>query len=158
MTIFLEIAPAFEKSSDLPNFDRCVLTTLEDQGIPIESEITIVVDNDERIRKLNHEFLGQDVPTDVLAFPAGHVDPDTGNPYLGDVIISYPRAKAQADAANHPISSELCLLTIHGVLHLLGHDHDRSDLKSEMWIAQAQILTKLGVQVNSPDFSTLSEY
>ena len=157
MTVFLDIAPSFVDSPNLPNFNRCVWTTLESQQALIDSDITIVIDDDDHIHKLNHEFLGQDSPTDVLAFPAGHHDPDTGHLYLGDLIISYPRAMEQAKAAGHPTSSELCLLTVHGVLHLLGYDHDQPELKAEMWHAQAEILSKLGVQVNSVDFSMQSD-
>jgi probable rRNA maturation factor len=153
MTIFLEITPTFADSSDLPNFNRCVLSTLENQGAPVDSDITIVVSDDDHIHKLNRDFLKQDAPTDVLAFPAGHIDPDTDHQYLGDVVISYPQATIQARTAGHPTSSELCLLTVHGVLHLLGYDHDRPEAKAEMWHAQAQILSILGVEVNSPEFS-----
>jgi len=157
MTVFLEIAPTFSDSSDLPNFTVCVLTTLENQQAPVNYDLTIVIGDDDHIHKLNREFLKQDAPTDVLAFPADHHDPDTGNLYLGDLIISYPGAKEQARVAGHPTSSELCLLTVHGVLHLLGSNHDQPDLKAEMWHAQAEILTKLGVQVNSIDFSMHKE-
>ncbi|MCK4724499.1 MAG: rRNA maturation RNase YbeY [Anaerolineales bacterium] len=157
MTVFLEIATTFADSPNLPNFKRCVVTTLESQQALFDSDITIVIDDDDHIHKLNQEFLGQDAPTDVLAFPAGHHDPDTGHHYLGDVVISYPRAEEQARAAGHPTSSELCLLIVHGVLHLLGYDHDQPELKAEMWHAQAEILSKLGVQVNSLDFSMQSE-
>lgn len=157
MTIFLEIAPAFADSSVLPNFNLCVLTTLENQDVSVDSDITIVVSDDDHIHKLNWDFLKQDAPTDVLAFPAGHIDPDTDHQYLGDVVISYPRATIQAKTAGHPTSSELCLLTVHGVLHLLGHDHDRPEGKAEMWHAQTQILSILGIEVNSPEYSIEAE-
>lgn len=154
MTVFLEVAPAYANLLEYRQFEHCVLTALENQGIPLESDVTIVVDNDVHIQQLNHEFLGNNIPTDVLAFPAGHIDPDTAHTYLGDVIISYPRAKVQAEKAEHSISSELNLLVAHGVLHLLGYDHDRPELKADMWAAQAQILSKLDVQIKSQEFST----
>lgn len=157
MTIFVEIAPEYQNSPDLPNFHKCILTTLDDQGVSIDYDLSLVLDHDERIRELNLEFLGQDKPTDVLAFPAQHVDPDSGNPYLGDVIISFPRAQAQAEEAGHSVSAELCLLTVHGILHLLGHDHDQPETKAKMWHAQNQILAGLGVQVNLSDISVQSE-
>jgi probable rRNA maturation factor len=157
MTIFIEIASTFQNSPDIPNFHKCILATLDDQGVSIDYDLSLVLDQDERLRELNHEFLGHDKPTDVLAFPALHVDPDSGNPYLGDIIISFPRAQAQAEKAGHSVSAELCLLTIHGILHLLGHDHDQPETKAKMWHAQNQILAELGVQINLFDISTQSE-
>lgn len=151
MTVYLEIAPRFEKSPNLPDIDHCVTATFENQETPLEADLTIVVDGDERIRELNINYLGQDKPTDVLAFPAGHIDPDTGHTYLGDIVISYPQAKTQAEAAGHLISSELCLLVVHGVLHLLGHDHDNPESRAIMWAAQQQILASLDVYVISPE-------
>lgn len=150
MTVYLEIAPQFEKSPHLPDFDHCVTATFENQETPIEADLTIVVDGDERIRELNNNFLGQDKPTDVLAFPAGHIDPDTGHTYLGDIVISYTQAKTQAEAAGHLISSELCLLVVHGLLHLLGHDHDTQESKAVMWSAQDLVLAHLDVNMISP--------
>jgi probable rRNA maturation factor len=67
--------------------------------------------------------------------------------YLGDVVISYPRAKEQAVSAGHLVADELLLLVVHGVLHLLGYDHAAPGEKRKMWAAQTDILRQLGVQV-----------
>lgn len=108
-------------------------------------EVTIVLTSEEKIRALNHRFANLDEPTDVLAFPAGNLDLATGKTYYGDVIIAMPLAQAQADRASHTLETELALLTVHGVLHLLGHDHtDRQDRK-RMWSAQSRILSTLGL-------------
>ena len=157
MTIFLEIDPTFAGSSELPDFTNCILAVFKDQGIPMDSDATIVLVDNERIHELNQEFLGEDKPTDVLAFPAGHVDPDTGHRNCGDVIISYPRAKEQALAAGHPLPSELSLLSVHGALHLLGFDHNNPESEAKMWHAQSKILNNLGIKVNSPNYSTHPE-
>ena len=85
------------------------------------------------------------MPTDVLSFPASETDPDTGASYIGDILISIPRAQAQADAAGHPLEAEVQLLVVHGVLHLLGYDHADAEEKALMWKAQAEILTGLGL-------------
>lgn len=154
MTIFLEIAPSFENSTDLPNFNDLVFSVFKDQEIPRESDVTIAVVDDDHIQKLNREFLGIDKPTDVLAFPAGHIDPDTDHRNIGDVVISFPRAKDQADSAGHLLSSELSLLTVHGLLHLIGFDHDRPESEDEMWQVQSKALMEMGISVNSPYFST----
>jgi probable rRNA maturation factor len=112
---------------------------------PPEAELSIILTNDARLHELNLNYLGIDAPTDVLSFPASETDPETGAPYLGDILISVPRAEAQAEAAGHPLESEVQLLVVHGVLHLLGHDHAEPDEKARMWKAQAEILEGLGL-------------
>jgi probable rRNA maturation factor len=74
--------------------------------------------------------------------------PETGRYYLGDVIISYPRALEQSAAAGHTVQDELQLLVVHGVLHLLGHDHATEEEKARMWADQQEILAGLGVRLS----------
>jgi probable rRNA maturation factor len=107
-------------------------------------EISIVITGNEQIRQLNAQYLGIDVPTDVLSFPADEVDPESGNPYLGDILIAFPYAQAQALTAGHAIGNELQLLVVHGVLHLLGYDHGQEADRIRMWAAQSELLRKLG--------------
>ncbi len=113
------------------------------------SDLTITIEQDERLRELNYQFLGINEPTDVLSFPSGEEDPDveTRRVYLGDIIISYPRAFEQASASGHPITSEIMLLVVHGTLHLLGYDHGDAESKQRMWSAQMDVLKILGVQL-----------
>jgi probable rRNA maturation factor len=87
--------------------------------------------------------MGIDAPTDVLSFPADLVDPDTRRRYLGDVIISLPRAEAQASENGQSLQDEVLLLAVHGVLHLLGHDHAEPEEKERMWAAQEAVLSHL---------------
>ncbi len=110
-----------------------------------DSELTIVLTDDARLKELNRDYLGIDAPTDVLSFPASETDPETGARYIGDILISIPRAKSQAKAAGHPLESEVQLLVVHGVLHLLGHDHADAEEKARMWKAQREILIQLGL-------------
>jgi probable rRNA maturation factor len=91
------------------------------------------------------EYLGVDAPTDVLSFPASESDPETGLPYLGDILISIPRAAQQAQAAGHSVEAEVQLLVVHGTLHLLGHDHAEAEEKTRMWNAQAEVMSRLGL-------------
>jgi probable rRNA maturation factor len=74
--------------------------------------------------------------------------PDTV--YLGDVVISYTKAREQAHAGGHPLEAELQLLVVHGVLHLLGHDHYSAAEKNVMWKAQAAVMKKLGAAITEP--------
>jgi probable rRNA maturation factor len=144
--IYLNIHEAFEKAvlpDLLENTARAVLEELSDEN----PDLTIAIEDDEALRSLNQQFLEIDAPTDVLSFPAEETDPETGNLYLGDIIISFPRATAQAESAGHPVQAELQLLVIHGMLHLLGYDHVTPELKEEMWELQAQFLRKLDIAI-----------
>jgi len=110
-------------------------------------DVTIMVEDDDYLRGLNQQFLGIDAPTDVLSFPSEETDPDSGHMYLGDIAISYPRATEQAASAGHDVDSELQLLVIHGMLHLLGYDHSTADQKAEMWQLQERLLGLLSIQI-----------
>lgn len=123
--------------------ERAGLAALAHQSA--DGELTVVLTDDAQLRQLNREYLGVDSATDVLSFPASELDPDTGRAYLGDVVISVPRAEAQARASGHPLASEVQLLVVHGVLHLLGHDHGQAEERARMWTAQAQVLQGIGL-------------
>ncbi len=105
--------------------------------------LTVVISTDAQLQELNRQYLGVDSPTDVLSFPAGELDPESEAMYLGDILISYPRALAQAEAAGHAVQAELQLLVVHGTLHLLGFDHAEEDDKALMWKTQEEILAQL---------------
>ena len=85
--------------------------------------VTLVVTSDRRIRGLNRTWRGQDKATDVLSFPAGD-DPGPA-PHLGDIVISRETAARQARHEGHSLATELRVLALHGLLHLLGYDHER---------------------------------
>jgi probable rRNA maturation factor len=109
-------------------------------------DLTVVLSDDAQLRELNRKYLGIDASTDVLSFPAGETDPATGESYLGDVVISVPQADLQARTAGHSLETEIQLLVVHGVLHLLGHDHAEPEARARMWTAQAETLRRLGLQ------------
>ncbi len=118
---------------------------LEHEAESLDADLSIILTDDTRLHDLNLNYRGVDAPTDVLSFPASETDPETGARYLGDILISVPRAQAQAEATGHPLEAELQLLVVHGVLHLLGHDHARAREKARMWKTQAEILEGLGL-------------
>jgi probable rRNA maturation factor len=124
---------------------RAAQETLIFEKVEGEADLTLLLTDDEQLRQLNSQYLGIDAPTDVLSFPAGDPDPDTEALYLGDVVISVPRAAEQARAGGHALEAELQLLVVHGVLHLLGHDHAEEAQKERMWQAQAGVLARLGL-------------
>ncbi|HEX7619926.1 MAG TPA: rRNA maturation RNase YbeY [Anaerolineales bacterium] len=142
--INIEIIPDFRRVFMPAILERAAKAALLQQSAP-EADLTLVLTGDTQIQALDREYLDKDVPTDVLSFPSCETDPETGRRYLGDIIISVPRAEAQSIAAGHSLDAELSLLVIHGVLHLLGHDHAGAKEKARMWAAQSEVLTQLGI-------------
>ncbi len=142
----LQVAPAFAGAVSEDRLRQAAEAALRHEDSL--GQVTVVVTDDVGIQELNRDFLGIDAPTDVLSFGAQEasglfvVAPEAGN-YLGDVIISYPRAAAQAAEQGHPAAREIDLLVIHGLLHLLGYDHATEAEQATMWARQDEILTSL---------------
>jgi probable rRNA maturation factor len=139
-----------------PNsLQQAALTTLLHLGMEEPFELAVVVTDDRTLHELNLRHRGVNSPTDVLAFPDDTRGPFVDAPdmprYLGDVIISFPRAQAQAADAGHTVEAELQLLVVHGVLHLLGYDDAQKEARVRMWAAQNDILRLLGVDVRLPE-------
>jgi probable rRNA maturation factor len=139
----INIESTFTFSKDL--IERAVQATLKHQSQSLDCDLTFVLTDDAQLKELNRDYLGIDAPTDVLSFPASESDPETGARYIGDVIISMPYATRSAEKAGHGLEAEVQLLVVHGVLHLLGHDHAEAEEKERMWKAQAEILESLGL-------------
>jgi probable rRNA maturation factor len=146
ISVEVQLAPAFTGTVSADPLKRVAREVLHLEGVP--GQVTLVITDDEGIRALNREYVGIDTPTDVLAFSAREdvgsfvIAPGAGE-YLGDVIISYPRAIAQAREQGHAVDKELCLLTIHGMLHLLGYDHESKPDKAAMWAKQEALLAQV---------------
>ncbi|WP_457622359.1 rRNA maturation RNase YbeY [Persephonella sp.] len=96
------------------------------------SEISITLTDNETIRDINKRWRGKDRPTDVLSFPINEKPPKYRYKILGDVVISLPYAKEQAEKIGLSYREEVLRLLIHGVLHLLGYDHERSEEDAEI--------------------------
>jgi probable rRNA maturation factor len=143
--IHIEITAGLEIQVDPSLLEGAAAGVLAYLGMSGEDSLTILITGDQKIQELNRQFRGVDAPTDVLAFPAGHADPESGGTYLGDVVISFPQALNQAAEAGHPVQAEIQLLVVHGVLHLVGYDHGEPEGKAEMWAAQRAILEGLGL-------------
>ena len=142
----VQIAPAFGEALSAERLSAVAREVLRQEDAA--GQVTLVITDDQGIRELNRDFLGVDAPTDVLAFSAQEGDKSfivspEAQEYLGDVIISYPRAVAQAAELGHPLDLELHLLIVHGLLHLLGYDHAEEDEKTVMWARQDEILHSL---------------
>lgn len=123
---------------------------LTHQAITQPAALTLLLTDDDALHQLNRDFRQVDAPTDVLSFPGGDVLPGSGLLYLGDIAISVPYATRQAQTEGHSLLAEMQLLTVHGVLHLLGYDHMEPDEKAAMWAVQADILQNLGAEIVRP--------
>lgn len=104
------------------------------------SAIVILLSDDARLRALNRQHRGKDRPTNVLSFPAG-----AGQNHLGDIAIAYGVTRCEAGAAGKPLLDHLLHLTVHGVLHLLGYDHERPSEADRMEALEREILAELGI-------------
>ncbi len=153
-TIEVQIDEQFQAQVQPDPLHQAALATLVYQRVEEPCELAVVVTDDEALRELNRRHRGVDAPTDVLAFPGETRGPFVGAPgllrYLGDVIVSFRRAEAQAAKAGHDVQIELQLLVVHGVLHLLGHDDVTDEQRVQMWAAQAEILQALDVEAHFP--------
>lgn len=103
---------------------------LDEEGISPSAELSILLVDADHIKRLNARFAGNDYATDVLAFPMMEDDDTTS--MLGDVVISPEVAARNAEKLGHDVSEELEVLLVHGTLHLLGYDHQRTDDKARM--------------------------
>ena len=146
--INIAIAKKYKNLVDLEQLQLAAQTVLNILRPSVEYELTIAVEDDANVQKLNKQFRQIDSTTDVLSFEANDLNPESGLLYIGDIIISYPKALSQSNAAGHPVLSELQLLVVHGLLHLLGYDHSESEEKEKMWAVQGNILAQLGVTIN----------
>jgi probable rRNA maturation factor len=109
------------------------------KGRPFDCLIT----TDAELQRLNREFRGKDAPTDVLSFPAAAPLLPCSSPRLGDLAISLPRARAQAAQFGHAVDQEIQILLLHGVLHLLGMDHETD--RGRMARAESRWRARLGL-------------
>ena len=126
-----------------------IRVALNHESAPAGAGLSVLITDNESVAALNRQFRGIDAPTDVLSFPAGPDGATTSESrYLGDLAIAYPYAYQQASRQRHDIDDSLALLVVHGVLHLLGYDHDTPERREKMWTAQSAILIALGLSTD----------
>lgn len=136
----------------------CIGTALAQEEVGVPCEVDVLITDDQGIHQINREQRGVDRPTDVLSFPMFcfqpgqppregedlELDPETGLLPLGDMVLSYERAQAQAEEYGHSVQRELGYLTVHSVLHLLGYDHlDEGAEKEQMRRREEAIMAVL---------------
>jgi len=135
---------AFDRKT-LSAMKKVICYAIEAEHPDIEGEVSLTLCDNEYIRELNSEFRGIDAPTDVLSFPT--LDFDMGGyTIIGDIIISLERATAQAEEYGHSLLRELCFLSVHSALHLLGYDHvDDEEGRIYMEKRQEEVLLHFGI-------------
>lgn len=111
--------------------------------------LTIALSNDDEVRDLNSQYRGKDQPTNVLSFPAGDfpLDPDMQSvrEFVGDIILAYDTIEQEAVADGKPFAHHAVHLAVHGVLHLLGYDHEYDESAEEMERIEIEVLASLGI-------------
>jgi len=157
---------------EIENIDRheTLISDVLQQAAELEGiggEVVVSIVDDERIRELNREYRGKDVSTDVLSFPmleAGVDEPaifwdkgadesgesvddysDQQLEMLGDIVVSWPTAKRQAEEYGHTQEREVAFLTLHGLLHLYGYDHENDADEEVMFARQREVMNRLGL-------------
>jgi len=129
---------------------KIVRQILKAEGVAPAYEVSLVFTDSETVQRLNRDYRGIDETTDVLAFymlPQKGADsffalPPDGVTRLGEVLISYPQALAQAKEQGHSLERELALLVIHGILHLLGYDHEEPEEEHKMRERERELLER----------------
>jgi len=144
--IEFDIGEEFKAQVMTNHFEKAAAQVLALTNQHPESEIGLQVTDNAVLQQFNLQYMRIDAPTDVLSFPVPFENPDTGRPYLGDILISYPMAVQQAETSGHTPEEELTLLFVHGILHLLGYDHSTPEEKEVMWSIQDKILNSLEIK------------
>lgn len=127
---------------------RAVETVLAETGqaAPDEAELSLLFTDDAHVRALNRDWRGKDKPTNVLSFPAFPVAPgDPVPPMLGDIALAFETVMSEAALEEKPFDHHLTHLVIHGMLHLLGHDHEDEDEAEAMEALERAILARLAI-------------
>jgi probable rRNA maturation factor len=135
-----------------PLLRRILSEILKDNDFdPKKNQFTVVFSSDQELSELNTIYREMSGPTDVLAFPSGEVEPDSGKKYLGDIVISMDQVKKQQELFKDNEMGVIFLLVIHGTLHLLGYDHYTKSDKKIMWDQQTYYLSKYEINVEIPE-------
>lgn len=124
----------------------------EKENVQEGSELSVTFVSNERIQEINREYRDKDRPTDVISFALEEMGEgeleivgDNIPRILGDIIISIPKAREQADEYNHSFMRELGFLAVHGFLHLLGYDHMNEKDEKQMFDRQRDLLEGYGL-------------
>lgn len=136
---------------------RAIKATLQEEGITVPIQISVLVSDDKGIQEINREYRNKDAATDVISFPTAtyipgsfrakeeDIDAETECLHLGDIILSSERAVAQAKEYGHDMTREIAFLMVHATLHLLGYNHEKPEDQAQMRLREEKILSSLGL-------------
>ena len=132
---------------------RACIAVLREEKFQGNAEVSVTFVDNDQIRRLNAKFRDKDSATDVLSFPMGEngeydLNPSTGAKILGDVVLSMEKAAEQAQEYEHSFEREVCYLTVHSMLHLLGYDHMNSEEKAVMRMKEETVMSQIGLGLN----------
>lgn len=128
-------------SGALPDAEAVVERAAQAALGTVEGDIVVLLTDDAAVRELNGRFRDKDKPTNVLSFPA----PENAFPHLGDIVLAYGVCASEAEAQGKTLTDHLSHLVVHGVLHLLGRDHEDDAEAEEMEAEEREILAQIGV-------------
>jgi probable rRNA maturation factor len=146
--IEIEVDEPFDAEVDQNNLEQVAQHVLRAEGVPA-GEVSIWITDEDELQMLNRTYRGVDRSTDVLSFGAEEdgsfvVAPDQPR-HIGDLAVSYPHVVRQAEEYGHSRQRELCYLVTHGMLHLLGYDHEQPDDARRMRTREEALLRALGI-------------
>ncbi|MEA4827876.1 rRNA maturation RNase YbeY [Clostridium sp. JNZ J1-5] len=152
------------KDEIIDNVDKIINHALKEEMVNIETQVSVIFIDNHQIKEINKEQRNIDKVTDVLSFPMlyypegkvykevyldykfGAEDIDDGELVLGDIVLSLEKALEQSEEYGHSFMREVCYLTVHSILHLLGYDHMNEEDKSRMRKREEEILEKFNVK------------
>lgn len=131
---------------------RACIAALRNENFSGCADVAVTFVDNEEIHRLNQKFRNIDAETDVLSFPLGEdgvydINPKTGAKLLGDVVISMEKAQEQARSFDHSFEREVCYLTVHSMLHLLGYDHMEPEEKAVMRSKEEAVMQLIGLGI-----------
>jgi probable rRNA maturation factor len=147
----LTVSEPFQARVDEALLEQTVRAVLAQEGIKGVVEVSLLITDDAELHDLNRTYRGVDRPTDVLSFadndaPESFIMPPGMPRYLGDIAISYERVVEQAADYGHSPQRELAYLVTHGMLHLLGYDHEQGEAEeAAMRVLEERVMTVLGL-------------
>ena len=148
------VDPSLADVADIQSIERALLAALAAEGRAFGCAVDVRVADDAAVQSLNREHRGVDAPTDVLSFPLAAPSEEDATPFvlppgepvvLGDLVLSWPRAVAQALEYGHSVEREAAYLAVHGLLHLLDYDHEQPEEAETMRAREEAILAPLGL-------------
>ena len=147
MSALIDISIESPRWADFPAAEQTVRGAIGAAFVAVEAdgaEVSVVLADDARIRELNRTWLGKDKATNVLSFPSP-CGPSGEPRFLGDIVLAFETIEREAGTEGKPLAHHVAHLAVHGVLHLLGYDHERNSEAEKMERRERFILAQLGI-------------